>query len=404
LAHHSLGLTMSISSKSTTTLQGSWHRRPLATRKKQHRVSKPPECNASKLEFPFEDCSSQSHRPSRREVLQLGVASAFLACIPESANAEALLSCTAITPDWCEPGFKRFSIAVNGLDVACWVYGDLKHSTQLPLVVVHGGPGFPHTYLQPLAQLACDGRPVIFYDQVCVGESECVADLKRDAPWTLTIDYYLAELADVIEYFDLPEKGYHVLGHSWGSVVAQLYALRQPAGLQGLVLAGAISDAQLYKRAQEDFILSTLPPHIQAAIDKAERDQQYDTELYAAIAEGLTSFYTVRTSPKPDCVQSAFDNVNEQIYTAIQGPSEFTIGGKLKNWSITHKLAGIQVPTLLTNGKYDTMQPPVTDAMAEAIPNVQRQLFERSGHMTMVDEPGPYNVAVQDFLSSLELK
>lgn len=395
---------MSISSKSIITFQGSWHKRPSAAWKKQNRVSKLPGCNASKLEFPSDDCSSQSHRLSRRNVLQLGVATAFPACTPESANAEALLSCTAITPDWCEPGFKRFSIAVNGLSVACWVYGDLKNSTQLPLVVVHGGPGFPHTYLQPLAQLACDGRPVIFYDQVCVGESECVADLNRDAPWTLTVDYYLEELADVVEYFGLPQKGYYVLGHSWGSVVAQLYALRLPTGLQGLVLAGAISDAQLYKKAQEDFILRTLPPHIQTAISEAERDQLYDTELYAAIAEGLTSVYTVRTSPKPDCVQSAFDNVNEEIYKAIQGPSEFTIGGELKNWNITHKLPGIQVPTLLTNGMYDTMQPPVTDAMAEAIPNVQRQLFERSGHMTMVDEPGPYNVAVQKFLSSLELK
>lgn len=35
----------------------------------------------------------------------------------------------------------------------------------IPLLVLHGGPGIPHDYLEPLADLA-DERPVIFYDQL----------------------------------------------------------------------------------------------------------------------------------------------------------------------------------------------------------------------------------------------
>ncbi|HYU75049.1 MAG TPA: hypothetical protein VEL31_20470 [Ktedonobacteraceae bacterium] len=46
----------------------------------------------------------------------------------------------------------------------------------IPLLTLHGGPGFPHDYLEPLQQLA-DERPVIFYDQLGCGKSERPDDL-----------------------------------------------------------------------------------------------------------------------------------------------------------------------------------------------------------------------------------
>lgn len=35
----------------------------------------------------------------------------------------------------------------------------------IPLLVLHGGPGVPHDYLEPLADLA-DERPVVFYGPI----------------------------------------------------------------------------------------------------------------------------------------------------------------------------------------------------------------------------------------------
>src|SRR5262245_46344993 len=41
----------------------------------------------------------------------------------------------------------------------------------LPLLVLHGGPGVPHDYLEPLADLA-EERPVVYYDQLGCGKSD----------------------------------------------------------------------------------------------------------------------------------------------------------------------------------------------------------------------------------------
>ena len=43
---------------------------------------------------------------------------------------------------------------------------------RLPLLVLHGGPGLPHDYLEDLGVLAETGRPVVFYDQLGCGKSD----------------------------------------------------------------------------------------------------------------------------------------------------------------------------------------------------------------------------------------
>ena len=59
---------------------------------------------------------------------------------------------------------------VRGSSVHYWVYqpvGFLQSSSALlPVITINGGPGFPHNYLLPLKHLACQGRQVVFYDQV----------------------------------------------------------------------------------------------------------------------------------------------------------------------------------------------------------------------------------------------
>ena len=49
-----------------------------------------------------------------------------------------------------------------------------------PLVIVHGGPGATHDYLEPLEALA-DGRPAVFYHQLGAGTSHAPDDVPADA-------------------------------------------------------------------------------------------------------------------------------------------------------------------------------------------------------------------------------
>ena len=115
---------------------------------------------------------------------------------------------------------EKSSFLCNGLTVQCWVYYNPNVVQKPPIVVIHGGPGFSHNYLLPLKLLAEFGYPVVFYDQAGCGDSTFVADPDTDAPWLLTIEYYVKELAALVHHFQLYE--YYLYGSSWGTVIAQV--------------------------------------------------------------------------------------------------------------------------------------------------------------------------------------
>jgi L-proline amide hydrolase len=99
---------------------------------------------------------------------------------------------------------------------------DASGGKPLPLVVLHGGPGCTHDYLLSLADLARDGRQVIFYDQIGNGRSTHLPERGADF-WT--VDLFVRELHNLLGALGLKEGGYHVLGQSWGGFLAQEFAL-----------------------------------------------------------------------------------------------------------------------------------------------------------------------------------
>ena len=90
----------------------------------------------------------------------------------------------------------------------------------IPLVVIHGGPGLPHDYLEPLEDLSTE-RQIIFYDQLGCGNSTTTND-----PSLWTIEYFVSELQELIDSLNFDK--YHVLGHSWGAALAVALALTRP--------------------------------------------------------------------------------------------------------------------------------------------------------------------------------
>ncbi|WP_183095709.1 alpha/beta fold hydrolase, partial [Nocardioides stalactiti] len=108
-----------------------------------------------------------------------------------------------------------------------------------PLLLIHGGPGSTSHLLTPLAALADTGRQVVFYDQLGAGRSDRTHD---PALWTL--ETFVDEVQAVRDHLGLDDV--HVLGHSWGGMLALEHALRQPAGLRSLVLVSALVSAPLF--------------------------------------------------------------------------------------------------------------------------------------------------------------
>ena len=114
--------------------------------------------------------------------------------------------------------------------------------------------------------------------------------------------YSEIELPELLQHWEL--ERFHLLGHSWGTILAQLYSLNAKKGskLDSLILSGPLSDSQHYIEAQwdpEEGSLGSLPPFVQQRIQDLERRKAYDSKEYQALDSVLTTFFTLRTAPAP---------------------------------------------------------------------------------------------------------
>jgi proline-specific peptidase len=265
---------------------------------------------------------------------------------------------------------------------------------RFPLLVLHGGPGAPHNYLEPLGALAQSGRPVVFYDQLGGGNSD-----RPDDPTLWNIDLFVEEVGAVRRELGLQRV--HVLGHSWGAMLALSYALRHPSGLLSLVLVGGLASSPLHI-AEVDKLREQLPQEVQEVLSHHEEAGTTDDPAYE---EAMIAFYArhlCRLDPWPEYLREPLEQTNLQVYQTMWGASELHCTGNLKDWDVSPRLGEIRVPTLLISGRYDLCTPADQEVLREGIPASEWVLFEDSSHCPHAEETERFLEVVEGFLSRVE--
>ena len=206
----------------------------------------------------------------------------------------------------------------------------------VPVLTLHGGPGFNHYYLECFEDfLPQAGIRFWYYDQLGCGFSDAPDDA---ALWTL--ERYLGEVEQVRRALAL--ERFVLYGHSWGGLLAMEYALRYPQHLSGLVISNMTASVAEYVRHAET-MLARLPGAARATIQKARAAHAFESPEYQKVLmEAVYSQHVCRLDPWPEPVQRTFRTVNGKIYNIMQGPDEFTITGNLKNWDIWEPAAADQ--------------------------------------------------------------
>ena len=274
------------------------------------------------------------------------------------------------------------------------VEGEGDDPGKFPLLCLHGGPGMPHDYMESLGRMASTGRRVIFYDQLGCGRSD-----RPDDPSLWTVGLFLDELRTVIDHLGLDR--YHLLGSSWGGMLAMEHALTAPKGLASLVLASAPASIPQWI-AEANRLRQDLRPDIQATLARHEADGTTDHPAYEAATMAFYRRHLCRLDPWPDALDRTFAGMGAQVYQTMFGPSEFHATGLLKDWDITARLPEIDIPTLVTSGKYDEATPLVAETVRDGIPGAEWVLFEHSAHMAFAEEPERYIQVLDGFLGPVE--
>ena len=275
------------------------------------------------------------------------------------------------------------------------IVGDGEEPGKLPLLLLHGGPGAPHDYLESLERVAETGRRAIFYDQVGCGKSS----RSDESMWN--VETFVEELGVVREALGLDRT--HLFGSSWGGMLAMEYALTRPPGLASLTLSSSPASIPIW--AEETMRLRRdLPEDVQRTLDEHEAAGSIDSPEYEEASMVFYRRHVCRLDPWPGGIVRTFTQLAENpgVYAHMQGPNEFVITGTLKDWDITGRLGEIGVPTLVTSGRHDECTPRQAEVVHEGIPGSEWVVFEDSSHMQFVEEPERYLEVLDDFLTRVE--
>jgi proline iminopeptidase len=265
----------------------------------------------------------------------------------------------------------------------------------VPLLLLHGGPGADHSDFLPALQPLARHCQLVLIDERGSGRSERLED-----PKGYTLDRMVKDIERVRQHLKLPQLV--VLGHSFGGILAQAYAIRYPRRILGLVLAGTGSSARSVDR---DFgnIRKRLPARLRARLARQEKagifqaDGSYNKDYAAASATALAP-YMYAKAPPPRCQQTpelGMDVLREMWVRR----SDFHIDGNLKGFDFTQSLSGVKAPSLVVIGDRDLVSTATADITRASLPRATLVVMAECAHMMYIDQTARFNRLLEDFLS-----
>lgn len=267
-------------------------------------------------------------------------------------------------------------------------YGDF--GSRPPLLCLHGGPGMPHDYLEPLTALASE-RAVIFYDQLGCGRSPVAGPAPH---WSVA--RFQAELERVRAGLGLADI--HLFGHSWGGMLAMRHALQGAGGIRSLVLCSAPASVSRWL-ADAGVLREQLPASVRATLSSHEGPGWFACPEYQGAVAEYYRRHLCRLEPWPPALERTMAGLGQAPYQAMWGPSEFgPVIGELRDWELLGSLGQIRVPTLVTGGRFDEATPGHMAEVATAIRGASLEIFEASSHTAFLEEPEAYLERVRTFL------
>ena len=265
-----------------------------------------------------------------------------------------------------------------------------------PLMVLHGGPGAPHGYFLPYLLPLARHHRLVFMDERGSGRSERLVNFKGYTMDNLACDADAVRRALGLNTVD-------VMGHSFGGILAQAYAIKYPSTVRRLILADTGSSAA---RINADFklIKDSLAPALRAQIDALElkgiigADGAQLPEYRKLADEAEASYEYVGRPPQWD---GHDDAIGWDVLNEIWGSrSDFHIDGNLAGFDFVPALRNLHMPTLVILGNHDLVSAATAGETHAAIRNSKLVVLGHSGHMTFVDQTDAFLRDVSAFLDT----
>ena len=272
------------------------------------------------------------------------------------------------------------------------------NNPRIKVLLLHGGPAFTHEYLESFESFfQLEGFEFYEYDQLGSYYSDQPTD---SSLWTT--ERFVEEVEQVRQALGMNKDNFYLYGNSWGGILAMEYALKYQQNLKGLIIGNMMSSIPEYSKYQAT-LHAKMPKAAVDSIKMYEANQQYTDPNYQRLL--MSEYYTkhiCRLDPWPEAVNRSVKHLNYSIYLMMQGPSEFSVSGRLLNWDRSKDLPKITVPTLTVGATNDTMDPEHMKWMSTQVKKGRFLLCPEGSHMCMWDDQKNFFPGVTKFILDVD--
>ena len=267
----------------------------------------------------------------------------------------------------------------------------IGNNPRVKVLILHGGPGANHEYFECFDSFFPKaGIEYYYYDQL---ESSYSDQPNDTSLWH--IDRFVEEVEQVRIALGLNKENFFLLGQSWGGMLALEYALKYQENLKAIIISNMMASIPDYMKYADEVLGPQLDPDVLAELKRLEASGEYTSKRYIElVSEHYYTKHVLRMPLEnwPEPVVRSFNNTNEALYMAMQGPSEFGVVGdaRLKNWDRNNDLIKINVPTLTMGGAFDSMDPKHMKWMATQVQNGRYSHCPQGSHLSMYDDQQIY--------------
>ena len=275
------------------------------------------------------------------------------------------------------------------------------NNPKIKILLLHGGPAMTHEYMECFETFfQREGFEFYEYDQL----GSYYSDQPKDSSlWTT--ERFVEEVEQVRKAINADKENFYVLGNSWGGILAMEYALKYQQNMKGLLVSNMMASAPEYGKYADEVLAKQMKPEILAEIRALEAKKDFGNPRYMELL--LPNFYKehlCRLKEWPDGLNRASKHVNGEIYTLMQGPSEFGISGRLAKWDIKNRLHEITIPTLMIGAKYDTMDPKAMEEQSKLVKKGRYLFCPNGSHLAMWDDQKVFMNGVIQFINDVDNK
>lgn len=289
--------------------------------------------------------------------------------------------------------FKPTTFKIDGYNINVETYGQGE-----PIFFFAGGPGNSHDYMEGNFGQYYKTNKLVFIDMLGRGLSD---DAKDVIEYSIENDVHIAE--QVRKQLSLDKI--ILVGHSYGTVVAQAYAIKYPENVSKMLLIAGFHSGEMWQANCDSYnhYAQTHFPEKWVKIDslRALGLVSSDPIFSAHYGSFPTKYiYYHDTKLKQNVPKTKYRGWNNDVYYGIIGrDADFFVGGDMIDTDFRRELKMLDFPTLIVAGRYDGVSTPEYNVQYQVfMPQAKFVMFEMSGHNPYLEEPEKFYKLMDEFL------